>query len=83
MYAPPARRLTGSLVYPEVGEGPVIQRQLCHATPVPVGQGLRRAVAAPQRILLRQQPLQLWRGTACDQRPDQGEDVVVEVCLRE
>lgn len=73
--------LTGSLAYPEVSEGAVVQRQLCHTTPVPVGQSLRSAVAAPQCVLLCQQTLQLRRCAACDQSPYQGEDVVVEVCL--
>lgn len=74
--------VTGSVAHPKVGEGPVVQGQLCHPTPVPVRQGLWRAVAPPQRVLLRQQPLQLRRGSACYQRPDQGEDIVVEVRLR-
>lgn len=39
--------VTGPLTYPKVGKGPVVQGQLCHATPVPVRQRLWRAVASP------------------------------------
>ena len=75
-------RVTRPVTYPQVGKGPVVHGQLCHATPVPVRQGLWRAVATAQRVLLRQQPLQLRGRPACYQRPDQGEDIIIEVCLK-
>ena len=59
-----------------------IPAHLAHPAPVPVGQGLRGAVAAPQPRPLRQDVLQLGRGAARDQRPDQGQGVLVEVGLK-
>lgn len=38
-------QVTRPITYPEVGKGPIVQGQLCHATPVPVCQGLWCAVA--------------------------------------
>lgn len=69
--------------HPEVSEGSVVQRQLGDAAPVSVGQGLWGAVASAQRVLLRQQPLQLRRRSARHQRPDQSQNIIVEVRLRE
>ena len=60
-----------------------IRAHLAHPAPVPVGQGLGGAVAAPQPRPLRQDVLQLGRGAAGDQRPDQGQGVLVEVGLKQ
>ena len=49
---------------------------------VPVLQGLSRAVSAPEPRPLGQYQLQLRRGPASDQGPDQGQGVLVEVCLQ-
>lgn len=68
---------------PEVSEGPVVERQLGHAAAVSVGQGLWGAVTSAQSVFLRQQPLQLRRGTARHQRPDQSQNIIIEVGLRE
>lgn len=67
--------------HPQVSKGPVIEGQLGHAAPVSVGQCLRRAVASSQGVLLGQQGLQLWCGSSGHQRPDQRQDVVIEVSL--
>ena len=63
-------------------EGPVRQRDLPHPAPVPVGQGLRRAVSPPEPRPLRQDELQLWSGSSSYQGPDQGQRVLVEVSLK-
>lgn len=68
--------------HPQVSKGPIIEGQLGHAAPVPVGQRLWRAVASSQGVLLRQQGLQLWCGSSRHQRPDQRQDVVIEVRLQ-
>ena len=46
---------------------------------IPVGQSFRCGVAAPQPCALGQDELQLWSCPSCDQTPDQGQGVLVEV----
>ena len=62
-------------------EGPVRQRDLPHPAPVPVGQGLRGAVPAPEPRPLGQDELQLRGGSARDEGADESERVLVEVSL--
>ena len=50
--------------------------------PEPVSKSLRSAVSAPEPRPLGQYQLQLRRGPASDQGPDQGQGVLVEVCLQ-
>ena len=49
--------------------------------PVSISEGLRRAVAAPQPRPLGQDELQLRRGSARYQGPDQSQRVLVEISL--
>ena len=46
---------------------------------IPVGQSFRCGVAAPQSCSLSQDELQLRSCPSCDQTPDQGQGVLVEV----
>ena len=48
----------------------------------PVGQCLGRAVSAPEPRPLGQDELQLGRGPARDQGPDQGQGVLVKIRLK-
>ena len=64
-------------------ERPVRQRDLAHPAAVPVSQGVRRAVAAPQPGPLGQDELQLRGGSARDEGADQSQRVLVEVSLGE
>ena len=50
---------------------------------VPVLQSLPGAVAAPEPRPLGQDELQLGRGAAGDQRPDQGQGILIEVGLKQ
>ena len=50
--------------------------------PVSVPQSLRSAVASPEPRPLGQYQLQLWRGPARDQRPDQGQGILIKICLK-
>ena len=49
---------------------------------VPVLQSLPGAVPAPEPRPLGQYQLQLGRGAASDQGPDQGQGVLVKICLK-
>ncbi len=49
---------------------------------VPQGDGLPRAVSAPEPRPLGQDQLQLGRGPARDQGPDQGQGVLVKIRLK-
>ncbi|ETE63531.1 Nst1, partial [Ophiophagus hannah] len=64
--------------YPKICKGSIQQGQLSHPAPVPVGQRLGGAVAAPERILFGDQGLQFWRGPSRHQSPYQGENIVIE-----
>ena len=63
------------------GQGPVEEGDLADATPVPVAEGLGGRVAPSQPRALGQDQLQLGGGAARDQRPDQGQCILVEVRL--
>ena len=60
----------------------LISEKLSVPASISVPQSFRSAVAAPEPRPLGQDELQLGRGTARDQRPDQGQSVLVEVGLK-
>ena len=66
---------------PEDRERAVRQRDLADPAAVPVSQGVRRAVAAPQSGPLGQDELQLRCCSARDEGADQSQRVLVEVSL--
>ena len=67
---------------PVLGEGSLSQRYRPDPAPVPVLEGLLGAVAAPQPRPLGQYELQLGSGSSSDQGPDQGQGILVEICLK-
>lgn len=69
--------------YPEICEGSVVERQLSDPTAVSVSQSLWGAVAPLQGVLLCQQTFQLRRRTSGNQRPDQSQNIIIKVRLRE
>ena len=50
--------------------------------PVSVPQSLRSAVSTPEARPLGQYQLQLRSGPAGDQRPDQGQGILIKICLK-
>ena len=64
-------------------KGGFISSKLSVPASISVPQSFRSAVAAPEPRPLGQDELQLGCGAARDQRPDQGQGVLVEVGLKQ